>query len=374
MSNYDALIEKLFSFSFRRIRKNLDSIRGLAALLGNPQDHYPSVHVAGTNGKGSVSFKMAKALHLAGYRVGLYSSPHLFSYRERIRVNGEMISKEDVCEGLEKLFTLSQNPQFFELTTLLAFSHFSAKNVDIAIIESGLGGLLDTTNIIYPILSVITTIGFDHQEILGETLEAIATQKGGIIKESTPILTGPCANFSVLREIAQSKKAPFYSLEQGDNEAIAHKALELISPSFAVDAQLKAKAITANPPCRFEVRGNIVLDVAHNPSGFERLFAQIKKRFPNKTFSLLFSFSKEKDFRPLIDLFKKDVGEIALFHSSCLKLKSPLEIAKDLEEGGYHKWKVFAKASHALEYLKNENTDPIITIAGSFYMMKEILA
>ena len=183
MSRYHELTDLLFS-----LRGSSDSAPPihLAQAIGNPQNDFPSIHIAGTNGKGSVASKIAESLTLAGYRVGLFTSPHLFTYRERIQINGELISEEEVVEGLEKLFKIAKTPSFFEMTTLLAFDYFSKMEVDIAIVEAGLGGRLDATNIVRPILSIITSIDFDHTEILGETLDEIATEKAGIIKKDVP--------------------------------------------------------------------------------------------------------------------------------------------------------------------------------------------
>jgi len=377
MTAYEALIERLFSLNcLPKAKGNLSNTRELAADLGNPQDSYPTVHIAGTNGKGSVAFKIAEALRMGGYRVGLYSSPHLFTYRERIRINQEMITEDEVVQGLEKLFELVSVPQFFELTTLLAFEHFAKNHIDVAVIETGLGGRLDMTNIIHPLLSVITTIDFDHMEVLGETLEAIAAEKGGIIKEKTPVVLGPHANRPILREIARSKKAPIYLTDEIENEGIAYKALEVLSPRFPLSPQVKLAGIAKRPPCRFEIIDeNIVLDVAHNPSAFKRLFMQIKEHFPGKPIGLLLALSKDKQLEPLIDLFKESVAEIALFRSSHMRLKDPHEIAQWLARGGYHRYKVFEAAPAALKHLINgeKKHNRVVTVAGSFYMMEEVL-
>ncbi|MDE5649914.1 MAG: bifunctional folylpolyglutamate synthase/dihydrofolate synthase, partial [Duncaniella sp.] len=157
-------------------------------MFGNPHRRYPSIHVAGTNGKGSTAHTLAAVLQSAGYRTGLYTSPHLFDFRERIRVNGEMITREAVVSFVERwleLHSLEENagltPSFFELTSTMAFEYFAECGVDVAVVETGLGGRLDSTNIITPVLSVITNISFDHTSLLGDTLEKIAFEKAGII-------------------------------------------------------------------------------------------------------------------------------------------------------------------------------------------------
>lgn len=173
-------------------KPGLDTSKALDDHLGNPHKAYKTIHVAGTNGKGSVSHLLAAILRQAGYKVGLYTSPHLVDFRERIRVNGQMISKEYVTDFVERhrLFFEPLHPSFFELTSTLAFDYFRAEKVDIAVIETGLGGRLDSTNIITPILSVITNISLDHTQYLGDTVEKIAAEKAGIIKSGVPALIG----------------------------------------------------------------------------------------------------------------------------------------------------------------------------------------
>ncbi len=173
-------------------KKDLTNTIALCQLLGNPQHRFKSIHVAGTNGKGSVSHMLASVFQTAGYKVGLYTSPHLKDFRERIRINGEMIAEETVISFVENHREDFERikPSFFEMTVALAFDHFSKNEVDIAVIEVGLGGRLDSTNIITPEISVITNIGYDHQQFLGETLPEIASEKAGIIKPNVPVVIG----------------------------------------------------------------------------------------------------------------------------------------------------------------------------------------
>ena len=174
------------------IKKDLTNTLALCKALGNPQTKFKTIHVAGTNGKGSTSHMLASILQEAGYKTGLYTSPHLTDFRERIRINGNMISEQKVIDFVaqhQELFE-SVKPSFFEWTVALCFQHFADEKVDIAIIETGLGGRLDSTNIIEPVLSVITNIGWDHTDLLGDTLSKIAFEKAGIIKEKTPIVIG----------------------------------------------------------------------------------------------------------------------------------------------------------------------------------------
>lgn len=197
--NYQETLEYMYSQlpMFQRIgsaayKDNLDNTIAICELLDHPENKFRSVHIAGTNGKGSTSHMIASILQDAGYRVGLYTSPHLKDFRERIKINGEMISESFVIDFIERYkndFEKIQ-PSFFEMTVGLAFDYFSKSNIDIAVIEVGLGGRLDSTNVITPEVSVITNISFDHTALLGNTLEKIAIEKAGIIKKNVPVVVG----------------------------------------------------------------------------------------------------------------------------------------------------------------------------------------
>lgn len=173
-------------------KENLDNTLALAAFWGNPHRDLKVIHIAGTNGKGSVSHTLASLFQTAGYKTGLYTSPHLYDFRERIKVDGQMISKKGVSDFVKKSMNIIEElkPSFFELTTTMAFEWFRSQKVDIAIVEVGLGGRLDCTNIVNPLLSVITNISYDHTDILGKTLELIAREKAGIIKHKVPVVVG----------------------------------------------------------------------------------------------------------------------------------------------------------------------------------------
>jgi dihydrofolate synthase/folylpolyglutamate synthase len=221
MMNYPEVLEFLYSQlpMFHRIgsaayKDNLDNTIRLDELFGNPHRSFKTIHVAGTNGKGSVSHMLASVLQEAGYKTGLYTSPHLKDFRERIRVNGEMISEKSVVQFteqyLEKNSVENMEPSFFELTVSMAFDYFRSQQVDVAVIEVGLGGRLDSTNIITPEVSVITNISFDHMALLGNTLPKIAAEKAGIIKKNVPVVIGETSPVtdSVFEQIADKENAP----------------------------------------------------------------------------------------------------------------------------------------------------------------------
>jgi len=192
-------------------KKGLGNIKALLKAIGNPERKYPSIHVAGTNGKGSVSHMLAACYQARGLKVGLYTSPHYKDFRERIKVNGAMVGKRDVVRFVQKIGRIieSVSPSFFEITVAMAFDAFRNAGVDIAIIETGLGGRLDSTNVIVPLLSVITNISFDHMEMLGDTIPKIAQEKAGIIKKGVPLVVGEWQKESapVFRKKAAQKKA-----------------------------------------------------------------------------------------------------------------------------------------------------------------------
>ncbi len=211
--NYSETLDYLFSSmpSFQQVGGNaykpgLERISEFCHLIGNPQRNYFVIHVAGTNGKGSVSNMLAAVLQQAGYQTGLFTSPHLVDFRERIRVNGEMISKQKVVNFVDRYKADMERLQlsFFEMTAAMAFDYFAQSDVEVAVIETGLGGRLDATNIVQPVISVITNIGLEHTEYLGDSLPKIAREKGGIIKKCTPVVVGEKnSNYNlVLEEIA----------------------------------------------------------------------------------------------------------------------------------------------------------------------------
>ena len=216
--NYQQTIHYLFTRLplFSRIgaaafKPNLDNTIRLCESLGNPHTKFKSVHIAGTNGKGSVSHMLAAILQMAGYKTGLYTSPHLRDFRERIKVNGEMINEKFVIDFTEKINPLIEEiePSFFEITVAMAFDYFAQQQCDIAIVETGLGGRLDSTNIIIPELSIITNIGWDHMNLLGDSLEKIAREKAGIIKDQVPVIVGEALKetLPVFHQMAAEKDA-----------------------------------------------------------------------------------------------------------------------------------------------------------------------
>jgi len=275
-------------------KADLSNITRICNLLGNPQNQFKSIHVAGTNGKGSVTHMLASVLQEAGYKVGIYCSPHLVDFRERVKVNGQMISKQEVIDFVAQCKDLFDEiqPSFFEYTTALAFQCFAQQKVDVAVVEVGLGGRLDSTNVITPELSVITNIGLDHTNILGDTIGKIAVEKAGIIKIGIPVLIGEkqLETEKVFEEIASKNSSKLSyaksvdilcdlnGIYQKKNIATAFSAIQLlkeqgwkIEDKAVEDGFLKVAKNTAFMG-RWQVLGSnpmIVCDTGHNKEGVE---------------------------------------------------------------------------------------------------------
>ncbi len=322
------------------VKLGLTNMRRLSSAFERPEQKYETIHVAGSNGKGSVVTKIARAHEAAGYKVGLYTSPHISTFRERISINGQMISEGDVKEILPKIFYVVEKEQipatFFEITTLLAFLYFFREGVDIAILETGLGGRLDATNIVNPKLSVITSISLEHTDILGSTLESITWEKGGIIKPQVPIIIGPRVSKEWITPIAQAQHSPLFQVNgpfvnfHEENKGVAKMALDHLNlPEKAI-----AHGLTALPPCRTETittpYGPVILDVAHNPDGLTQLF----KALPHQTYRIVLGLSKNKDIEGCLSVIKPHAHFLHLvnstngrgleantLHSLCQKLK-----------------------------------------------------
>jgi dihydrofolate synthase/folylpolyglutamate synthase len=313
-------------------KKDLTNILAFSEVLGHPERKYPSIHVAGTNGKGSTSHMLASVLQSAGYKVGLYTSPHLKDFRERIRVNGEPIPEKDVIQIIEKhkSFLETQKLSFFELTVGMAFDFFAAEKVDIAVIEVGLGGRLDSTNIIQPLVSVITNIGFDHMQFLGNTLVEIAGEKAGIIKAETPVVIGETQEevAAVFCTIAKEKEAPIYfadKLVTGKFESdlkgayqqkniitvvqtckllrdmdykISEQALREGLMNVGRNTGLKGRwqVLQANP--------KVICDTAHNKEGLGLVMEQLRKE-SFQTLHIVLGMVNDKDLSSILFLFPK---------------------------------------------------------------------
>lgn len=307
------------------VKEGLERIKELAAELGQPQNFYRTIHVAGTNGKGSVCAMLAEMLKASGLKVGLFTSPHLESYCERIKINGVNISESDFAEMIFRVKDCNVVATHFEVLTAAAFEYFKEQAVDIAVIEVGLGGLYDSTNIITPELSIITNVALDHENILGD-LDNIARNKAGIIKPNIPTVTGATGKpLEIIRAVAEEKQSPLYEVTpypllpipyplnlRGDyqkfNAAVAIKAAEVLCLN---DSAIETGLANVKWAGRFEVvetsKGVVVIDGAHNPHGAAALRQSLDETFPNGRRVWLFGVLRDKDFDAMIKiLFRAD--------------------------------------------------------------------
>ena len=321
MKTYDDALKYLDWLCIFGIKEGLERIKELAAALGEPQNFYKTIHVTGTNGKGSACAMLAEMLKAHGLRVGMFTSPHLESYCERIKINGENIPEADFAEMIFRVKDCNVVATHFEVLTAAAFLYFKERAVDIAVIEVGLGGLFDSTNVITPEISVITNVALDHENILGD-LENIARNKAGIIKENIPVVTGATGKpLEIIREVAAEKNSALYEVTEpidveinlrGDyqrmNAAIAIKAAQVLGLD---DDKIYSALSRVEWAGRFEIvknsAGVFVIDGAHNPHGAKALRDSLDKTFPHGKRVWLFGALKDKNFGAMIKiLFRAD--------------------------------------------------------------------
>lgn len=364
--NYNEAIDFLYNSLpvFQNIgpgayKPGLDTSRFLDDLAGNPHRKYPTIHVAGTNGKGSTAHSLAAILRKAGYNVGLYTSPHIYDFRERIRVNGEKISEEAVVDYVDRWVNIKERypqltPSFFELTSTMALEYFASQQVDIAVIETGLGGRLDSTNIITPILSVITNISLDHTSLLGDTHEAIAKEKAGIIKPGVPVVIGEwrADTAEVFRSAAERNNAPIVFAKQVEGIVKADHNEYPVTPFGPVRGELRGECQLRNASTVFaaveELRRKMTIpdeavragmedvtgltglfgrwskvadspvticDTGHNQGGWELLIKEIKS-VANPMKQLVIGFVADKDLTHILELISEVKEDVDVWFSS----------------------------------------------------------
>lgn len=382
----------------------------LADWLGNPQEKYPCIHIAGTNGKGSVSHMLAAIMQSAGLRTGLYTSPHLTDFRERIRVNGKMISQEEVVDFMERFSRQRMEelrdelPSFFDMTTAMAFNHFAREKTDIAVIETGLGGRLDSTNILTPtsvILSVITNIGLDHCDLLGNTLAEIASEKAGIIKPGVPVVMGEYDpdSFPVIAARAGQLHAPLfrafdrpdqvYSLE-GDTlyqqknlktALCAVDVLKAINPDLsswltpeAVSRGLEHFESATGLHGRWEHLSRqpmVIADTGHNAHGMKYLKEQLSRETYRRLF-FVFGVVQGKDLRSIIPLLPRDA--YYFFTRAQIPRALPaFELAARCREAGLEGEEVSGVADAFQKACAAASPQDLILVGGSTFTVADLL-
>lgn len=379
-----ALIRLFERGETKGMKKGLENILSLSQAFGSPERTFQSIHVTGTNGKGSVSTKIARCLQIPSRKVGLYTSPHIHSFQERIQVDGIPISLDDSERLLGDIFRLSEEieciPTFFEILTMLAFLYFAEKKVDVAVFEVGMGGRWDATNIIHPLLSIITSIDRDHTRYLGSTLDEIAFEKSGIIKSGVPVLVGQRAtHFPIFQQIAKQKGCPFYPVVgdfahyEEENRLIAKQALALLPFT-----ELLPQGLEVTPPCRFqqiEREIPIVLDVGHNPGALQALFDRLKKSYPGKKITTLFALSEDKEIDECLARIVLESNYLFVTEASSRRALSTKEIAFRLRQKSFTKFQeisaIIQAFTAARAFACKENH--LLVVTGTFYIMDSIL-
>lgn len=388
--DYASTLQRLLGLQVQAGGKSmtLDSTRHLNRAFGSPDDTYAIVHVAGTNGKGSVVTKISKALQASGYKVGTYTSPHLACFRERVQVNGSMISEEAaqqiLLEGFAHCTEQGIVPSFFELTTCMAFKHFANSGIDIAVVEVGLGGRLDATNIVSPVSTTITSIGLEHVSILGTTREAIAFEKAGIIKPGIPVIVGPQANLEIIESTAHCYECPYITVGgkftdyDSENSATARATLEVLHGLFRIPQAAIDYSMSCRPPCRLEhvhTSPDVILDVAHNPDGISRLMESLAAIHPNRTLQIVCGFAKEKDVSECLKHLAqkaKFLHLVAAQHARALPLNSLALAARQACLPPYS-YAVYDSIAEGISQAKQDASalGCMVVICGSFFLMKE---
>ena len=406
--NYQQILQHLFSqlAMYQRVgsvayKPGLDNMIAICKLLGNPENKFKSVHIAGTNGKGSVSHMLAAVLQSAGYKVGLYTSPHLKDFRERVKINGKMIPKKYVMNFFEKRQTDFEkiNPSFFEWSTGLAFDYFAKEKVDIAIIETGLGGMLDSTNVISPLLSIITNISYDHQNLLGNTLKKISYEKAGIIKPKAPVIIGEKQKEvkNIFEKKAKKEGAMLFyasdfnpslkkiecglkgNYQQKNIRTVLLASAILHDRAFRINGHsvlsgLKNVCKLTGLRGRWDILSNkplIVADIAHNEAGIKEVFKQVKTT-KHKNLHIVFGTVNDKDIRKILKLLPKK----AAYYFCKADIPRALDASKltsDANKIGL-KGETYISVQQALKAAKKKaSANDLVLVTGSAFVVAEAI-
>jgi dihydrofolate synthase/folylpolyglutamate synthase len=394
---YADAIQFLYSLQLFGSQFGLERAHQLAEFAGNPQNSLRFIHVAGTNGKGSTCAMLESIYRTAGLRVGLYTSPHLVSFRERIQIDREPISEVDVTRLVVRIkgwledWPRDNHPTFFEIITVIALQYFAERKCDLVIWETGLGGRLDATNIVMPLASVITNIQFDHEKWLGNTLEQIAGEKAGIIKARVPVITGPQEPpaLRVIRDQAKQQAAPLHLAEepapadaiglegehQRRNAALAVKTVEVLSDAIPVSKENVAKGLSSvHWPGRFQIvrRGlqTIILDGAHNPNGAKALVSTLRARNLGPL-TLIVGMLEDKNVGEICEILGSIALQVIAVPVANSRTAAPENIAVALRSAN-PKATVTTAASLG-EALARTGSEKIVVVSGSLYLIGEAL-
>ncbi len=381
------------------LKKDLKNTLLLAKHLENPESQFKSIHVAGTNGKGSTSHMIASVLQEAGYKVGLYTSPHLKDFRERIKINGIPISKNTVTRFINtnKHFLEANNLSFFELTVGMAFSYFAKKKVDIAVIEVGLGGRLDSTNIIIPEVAVITNIGLDHTQFLGTTLPEIALEKAGIIKANVPVVIGETATKTktIFKEEARKKKAPIFFADQLVHEVFAtdlkgNYQKKNVKTAVETVRVLQEREISVSKQNiksgllhvvqntgllgrwqQLQQQPKVICDTAHNKEGLSYTMQQVEQeKFEN--LHLVFGVVNDKDLDAIITVLPKN-ATYYFCKPNVPRGMPELALKQYFLKNGFHGKSYTSVQKAYLAALQETTANDFIYVGGSTFVVAEII-
>ncbi len=378
----------------KAFKPGLDNIQKICDYLGNPQDDLKIIHVAGTNGKGSTCNMLSAVYQSAGYKVGLFTSPHLIDFRERIRVNGVCVSEEWVVQFVNDhlAYFKSLNASFFEWTTALAFAYFQVSKTDLVILETGLGGRLDATNIVKPILSVITNIGIDHTQYLGTTIKEIASEKGGIIKRDTPVVLSEGnldETIQVIKTIAIQKNAACYVASISDLESDLKGDYQRFNKGVVaevikhIDYDLSAHDIREGLRNSIHLTGfrgrwellsdkpKTIADIGHNYSGVSEVVKQLEKE-SCKTLRIVWGMVNDKEIAEIVKLLPTNA--VYYLSEPAIERAFPKENWSNYFNGRYN-YEIFSNLSEAyLKALSDSESDDFIFIGGSNFVVAEIIS
>lgn len=404
--NYRDTLEYLYRLRLFGTKLGLENIEHLANALGKPQNRLNFIHVAGTNGKGSVCAYLNSIYKQAGYKVGMFTSPHLVRFGERLQINGEPIDDQDLITLVAKVRkALPKLPDqiiltFFEFLTGMALHHFADEHCDIVIWETGMGGRLDATNIITPECSIITNVSLDHQAWLGHTIEQIAREKAGIIKPGKPVITATTEPevIEVIEKTSRQLEAPLSQIDIGlsktdllhglighhqkINAMTAIKAVELLKSDFPVSSTNINDGIKQTSlPGRFQItqwkNRRIYLDVAHNLAGYEALAENCKSEFQDNPCDLIFASLEDKPWREGLELLLPFCKSIHCVPANSQRSASPKAIKKHLEQRNHLNSAIDIQVYERLEDCLlplAETSDLPLLITGSFYLVGDALA
>lgn len=395
--DYQKILEYLYSLESPAIKLGLGRVQQLLDKAGNPEKKIKCIHVAGTNGKGSVCAMLNSILVESGCKVGMYTSPHLKKFNERISVNNKTISDKEIVEHFLKIKPLITGQSFFEITTAMAFLHFDDKNVDFAVLEAGLGGRLDATNVVNPLVSVITNIGLEHTELLGGTIEKIAFEKAGIIKENVPVVTGANGRaLEIIKKIAKDRNAPLFpakkypSIEfkylsgdfQQQNKDIALTTISTLKKFSSIKInknQIINGLEKTKWPARMQfISRNVLVDCAHNQDGFKILANELTSMAKNKKIKniiFVIGIQNDKNIPSMLKIINPLASAIIFTRSDNPKAAEPgylLNIFNAINKNQKIKTKIINNPKKALKYAKKiAGKNDLVVVAGSIYMVGE---